>query len=148
MLIKSFHFGIKKVFVSIEDPDKRVSGNGIKLLKDAGIKVHLGLCEKESQELNKSFIHRNITDNAFGVMKWAMSMDGRVGLTNGKSKWITNEDSRSLVHSIRACFDAIVIGGNTLRNDDPLLTSRGIRKTEPLRAVSYTHLTLPTKRIV
>ena len=112
---KIISFGIKKVFVSVEDPDKRVSGKGIKLLKDAGIKVHLGLCEKESRELNKSFIHRNITDNAFGVMKWAMSMDGRVGLKNGKSKWITNNDSRSLVHSFRACFDAIVIGGNTLR---------------------------------
>ena len=136
---KIISFGIKKVFVSIQDPDKRVSGKGIKLLKDAGIKVHLGLCEKESRELNKSFIHRNITDNAFGVMKWAMSMDGRVGLKNGKSKWITNKDPRSLVHSFRACFDAIVIGGNTLRKDNPLLTSRGIR------TVSYTHLTLPTK---
>ena len=130
---KIISFGIKEVFVSIEDPDKRVSGKGIKLLKDAGIKVHLGLCEKESRELNKSFIHRNITDNAFGVMKWAMSMDGRVGLKNGKSKWITNKDSRSLVHSFRACFDAIVIGGNTLRKDNPLLTSRGIRNPEPLR---------------
>ena len=142
---KIISFGIKKVFVSIEDPDKRVSGKGIKLLKDAGIKVHLGLCEKESQELNKSFIHRNITDNAFGVMKWAMSMDGRVGLKNGKSKWITNKDSRSLVHSFRACFDAIVIGGNTLRKDDPLLTSRGIRKPEPLRVVFTKTLDLPEK---
>ena len=56
-----------------------------------------------------------------------MSMDGRVGLKNGKSKWITNKDSRSLVHSYRAAFDAIVIGGNTLRKDNPLLTSRGLR---------------------
>jgi len=53
--------GIKKVYISIEDPDKRVSGKGIKLLKKAGIKVHLGLCEKESLDLNKAFIHRNIT---------------------------------------------------------------------------------------
>ncbi len=142
---KIISFGIKKVFVSIEDPDIRVSGKGIKLLEDAGIKVHLGLCKKESQELNKSFIHRNITDNAFGVMKWAMSMDGRVGLKNGKSKWITNKGSRSLVHSFRACFDAIVIGGNTLRKDDPLLTSRGLRKPEPLRVVFTKTLDLPEK---
>ena len=140
---KIISFGIKKVFVSIEDPDKRVSGKGIKLLKDAGIKVHLGLCAKESQELNKSFIHRNITDNAFGVMKWAMSIDGRVGLSNGKSKWITNKDSRSLVHSFRSCFDAIVIGGNTLRKDNPLLTSRGRRKPEPLSVVFTKTLYLP-----
>ena len=142
---KIISFGIKKVFVSIEDPDKRVSGKGIKLLKDAGIKVHLGLCEKESQELNKSFIHRNITDNAFGVMKWAMSMDGRVGLKNGKSKWISNKDSRSLVHSLRSCFDAIVIGGNTLRKDNPILTSRGLRKPEPLRVVFTKTLDLPER---
>ncbi len=142
---KIISFGIKKVFVSIQDPDKRVSGKGIKLLKDAGIKVHLGLCEKESRELNKSFIHRNITNSAFGVMKWAMSMDGRVGLKNGRSKWITNKDSRSLVHSLRASFDSIVIGGNTLRKDDPLLTSRGIRKPEPLRVVFTKTLDLPGK---
>ena len=108
--------GIKKVYISIEDPDKRVSGNGIKLLKEAGIKVHLGLCRKESLDLNKAFIHRNITERAFGVLKWAMSIDGRIALKNGKSKWITNEESRSLVHSFRAEFDAIIIGGNTLRS--------------------------------
>ncbi len=142
---KIISFGIKKVFVSIEDPDKRVSGKGIKFLKDAGIKVHLGLCDKESQELNKAFIHKNITDNAFGVMKWAMSMDGRVGLKNGKSKWITNKDSRSLVHFFRASFDAIVIGGNTLRKDDPFLTSRGMRNPEPLRVVFTKTLDLPEK---
>ena len=135
--------GIKKVFISIKDPDKRVSGKGIKLLKDSGIKVHLGLCERESFELNKSFIHRNITENAFGVLKWAMSIDGRVGLQNGESKWITNKDSRSLVHSHRALFDAIIIGGNTLRKDNPLLTSRGLKSPEPLRVVFTKTLDLP-----
>jgi len=106
--------GLKKVFISIEDPDKRVSGKGIKLLKEAGIQVHLGLCKKESLDLNKAFIHRNTTKKAFGVLKWAMSIDGRIALKNGKSKWITNDESRSLVHSFRAEFDAIIIGGNTL----------------------------------
>ncbi len=138
-------FGIKKVYISIEDPDKRVSGKGIKLLKDAGIKVHQGLCERESLELNKSFIHRNITGSAFGVLKWAMSLDGRVGLKNGKSKWLTNKYSRSLVHSYRSSFDAIVIGGNTLRKDNPLLTSRGLRQPEPLRVVFTKTLDLPKK---
>ena len=142
---KIISFGIKKVYISIEDPDKRVSGKGIKLLKDAGIKVHKGLCERESLELNKSFIHKNITDSAYGVLKWAMSIDGRVGLKNGKSKWITNKDSRLLVHAYRACFDAIIIGGNTLRKDNPLLTSRGLRKKEPLRVVFTRTLDLPEK---
>jgi len=137
--------GIKKIYISVKDPDKRVSGKGIKLLKEAGIQVDLGLCKKESLELNKAFIHRNITNKAFGVLKWAMSIDGRVALKNGKSKWITNEESRSLVHSFRAEFDAIIIGGNTLRKDNPLLTSRGSKKPEPLRVVFTKSLDLPSK---
>ena len=137
--------GIKKIYISIEDPDKRVSGEGIKRLKEAGIQVHLGLCEKESLDLNKAFIHRNITKKAFGVLKWAMSIDGRIALKNGNSKWITNEDSRLLVHSFRAQFDAIIIGGNTLRKDNPLLTSRGSKNPEPLRVVFTKSLDLPSK---
>jgi len=137
--------GVKKVFVSIKDPDKRVSGKGIKLLQEAGIYVHLGLCEKQANEINKSFIHKNITGKAYGVLKWAMSMDGRVGLKNGNSKWITNQNSRIYVHSYRSEFDAIVIGGSTLRKDNPLLTSRGLRKPEPLRVVFTRTLNLPEK---
>ena len=137
--------GIRKIYISMQDPDKRVSGKGIQLLKEAGIQVHLGLCKKESYELNKAFIHRNITKKSFGVLKWAMSIDGRIGLKNGKSKWITNEESRSLVHSSRAEFDAIIIGGNTLRKDNPLLTTRGLKNPEPLRVVFTKSLDLPSK---
>jgi len=137
--------GIKKVYISIEDPDVRVAGQGIKLLKEAGIQVHLGLCKKESLDLNKAFIHRNITKKSFGVLKWAMSIDGRIALKNGKSKWITSEESRSRVHSFRAEFDAIIIGGNTLRKDNPLLTTRGFKNPEPLRVVFTKSLNLPTK---
>ncbi|KGF85329.1 bifunctional diaminohydroxyphosphoribosylaminopyrimidine deaminase/5-amino-6-(5-phosphoribosylamino)uracil reductase RibD [Prochlorococcus marinus] len=137
--------GIKKIFISIQDPDKRVAGKGIKLLKEAGIQVELGLCKKESLELNKAFIHRNKTEKAFGVLKWAMSIDGRIGLKNGKSKWISNEESRSLVHSFRAEFDAIIIGGNTLRKDNPLLTSRGLKNPEPLRVIFTKSLDLPSR---
>ena len=137
--------GIKKVFVSIEDPDLRVAGKGISLLKNAGIEVNLGLCENEALELNKSFIHKNLHGFSYGVLKWAMSVDGRVGLKNGDSKWITSTKSRSLVHKLRADFDAIIIGGNTLRKDDPLLTTRGLKKREPLRVVFTRTLDLPVK---
>jgi len=138
--------GIKRVFISIKDPDPRVSGKGIKKLKESGLDVHLGLCEKEALEINKAFIHRNLTGNSYGVLKWAMSLDGRTGLKNGQSKWISNTYSRSEVHANRADFDAIVIGGNTLRNDDPLLTSRGKKDPEPLRVVFTKSLNLPLKR--
>ena len=135
--------GIKRVFISIKDPDLRVSGKGIRLLKSAGIEVNLGLCENEALELNKAFIYRNLNGISYGVLKWAMSLDGRLGLKNGKSKWITTERSRSLVHKLRAEFDAIIIGGNTLRKDNPLLTTRGFRKIEPLRVVFTRTLDLP-----
>jgi diaminohydroxyphosphoribosylaminopyrimidine deaminase/5-amino-6-(5-phosphoribosylamino)uracil reductase len=137
--------GIRKVFISIKDPDKRVSGKGIKLLEEAGIQVHLGLCKKESLDLNKAFIHRNINKKSFGVLKWAMSIDGRIGLKNGKSKWITSKESRSLVHTFRAEFDAIIIGGNTLRKDNPFLTTRGLKNPEPLRVVFTKTLDLPSR---
>ena len=137
--------GIKKVFVSIKDPDLRVAGKGIRLLENAGIEVNLGLCENDALELNKSFIHRNLYSSSYGVLKWAMSLDGRVGLRNGKSKWITTEDSRSLVHKLRADFDAIIIGGNTLRKDNPILTTRGLKEIEPLRVVFTRTLDLPFK---
>ena len=142
---KVIESGIKKIYISIEDPDKRVSGKGIKLLKEAGIKVHLGLCKEESLILNRAFFYRNTTNKSFGVLKWAMSIDGRIGLKNGKSKWITNEYSRSLVHSYRADFDAIIIGGNTLRKDNPLLTTRGLKTPGPLRVVFTKTLDLPIK---
>ena len=135
--------GIRKVFVSIKDPDLRVAGKGIKLLENAGIKVNLGLCEQEALELNKSFIHKNLNGYSYGVLKWAMSLDGRVGLKNGKSKWITTEESRSLVHKLRAEFDAIIIGGSTLRKDNPILTTRGFKVIEPLRVVFTRTLDLP-----
>jgi len=137
--------GIKKVFISIKDPDIRVAGKGIRLLENAGIEVNLGLCEDEALELNKSFIHKNLNGFSYGVLKWAMSIDGRIGLKNGLSKWITTPKSRSLVHKIRADFDAIIIGGNTLRKDNPILTTRGLKQIEPLRVVFTRTLDLPLK---
>jgi len=138
--------GLKKVFVSIKDPDQRVSGKGLDQLRKAGIEVNLGLCEEEAISINKSFIHRNLTGQSYGVLKWAMSMDGRIGLKNGKSQWITDSYSRSMVHSIRAEFDAIVVGGNTLRKDNPLLTTRDKKSPEPLRVVFTRTLDFPLER--
>ncbi len=138
--------GLKRVFVSIKDPDLRVSGKGIDQLRKAGIEVNLGLCKEDAIAINKPFIHKNLTGQSYGVLKWAMSIDGRIGLKNGKSQWITNNYSRSMVHTIRADFDAIIVGGNTLRKDNPLLTSRGKKSPEPLRVVFTRTLNLPLER--
>jgi len=137
--------GIKKVYVAMRDPDPRVSGKSIDLMMKSGIEVNLGLCNKEALEINKSFIHRNVTGKAYGVLKWAMSIDGRIGLKNGESQWISNELSRTFVHNLRADFDAIIVGGNTLRTDNPLLTSRGKKNPEPLRVVFTRTLDVPEK---
>ena len=145
---KIIQSGLKRVFVSIKDPDERVAGKGIQLMKNAGIEVYVGLCKEKSIELNKSFIHRHVSGTSYGVLKWAMSIDGRIGLKNGKSKWISNKNSRLLVHKLRADFDAIVIGGNTLRKDNPLLTTRGRKKTEPLRVVFTKTLNLPEEALL
>ncbi len=142
---KIIESGVETVYISIEDPDQRVSGKGIQLLKNAGIKVYVGLCELEAKEINKPFIFRNLNGRSFGTLKWAMSIDGRVGLKSGESKWITNPSSRSRVHSLRAKFDAVIVGGNTLREDNPLLTSRGLKEVEPLRVVFTKSLNLPEK---
>ena len=135
--------GVKSVYVSIKDPDERVAGRGINLLKNAGIKVYLGLCETEARVLNRAFIHKNLLGKSYGTLKWAMSMDGRISLKNGQSKWVTNQLSREKVHDLRASFDAIIIGGNTLRKDNPILTTRGIKEEEPLRVVFTRTLDLP-----
>tara|TARA_B100000965_G_scaffold30058_1_gene22307 strand:- start:4920 stop:6005 length:1086 start_codon:yes stop_codon:yes gene_type:complete len=142
---KIIDLGIKTVYISIKDPDRRVSGKGIQILKEAGLDVKIGLCEMEAKEINKAFIYKNLKGKSYGTLKWAMSLDGRIGLKNGESKWITNSFSRSYVHNLRSSFDAIVIGGNTLRKDNPILTTRGLRESEPLRVVFTKSLDLPEK---
>ena len=74
-----------------------------------------------------------------------MSLDGRVGLTNGKSKWISNEESRQSVHLLRSKCDAIIVGARTVRIDNPLLTSRGLISPEPLRVILTNSLNIPNK---
>ena len=135
--------GIKTVVIGMVDPDPRVSGNGISRLKDSGLKVIEGVLKDECECINKEFIFRVRNGRPWGILKWAMSLDGRIGLPNGSSKWITNELARDKVHEIRSKCDAVIIGGETLRADDPLLTSRGKSDREPLRVVFSRSLNLP-----
>ena len=81
----------------------------------------------------------------WGVLKWAMGLDGRTALPNGASQWISGADSRRWVHQLRAGCDAVIVGGGTVRADDPLLTSRGRRDPEPLRVVLSRGLDLPAE---
>ena len=137
--------GISRVVVAMQDPDPRVAGGGISTLRAAGIKVLTGLLEQEAAYQNRSFVFRVRNGRPWGILKWAMSMDGRVGLPNGASKWISSSKSRNWVHGLRAKCDAVIIGGGTMRSDDPLLTSRGLINPEPLRVVVTRSLRLPVE---
>ncbi|MFM1811073.1 MAG: hypothetical protein RLZZ336_11 [Cyanobacteriota bacterium] len=135
--------GIARVVVAMEDPNPQVAGGGIAQLEAAGISVISGVCEAEARELNRAFVHRITTGRPLGILKWAMSLDGRTALPNGASQWISGPPARAWVHQLRSQCDAVIVGGGTLRADDPLLTSRGRRDHEPLRVVLSRSLQLP-----
>ena len=123
--------GIERVVVALEDPDPRVAGGGISRLRSAGLEVITGVLKAQAAHQNRAFVHRVRTGRPWGVLKWAMSLDGRTALPNGESQWISGPEARTWVHQLRACCDAVIVGGGTVRADDPLLTSRGRRDPEP-----------------
>ena len=135
--------GIARVVVAMADPDPRVAGGGIARLRAAGLEVIEAVAEAEALRLNRAFVHRIRTGRPLGILKWAMSLDGRTALPNGQSQWISGPDARAWVHGLRARCDAVIVGGGTLRADDPLLTSRSRRDPEPLRVVLSRSLDLP-----
>ena len=135
--------GIRRVVVALEDPDPRVAGGGISQLRDAGLEVISGVLRQHAVEQNRAFLHRIHTGRPWGVLKWAMSLDGRTALPNGVSQWISGTRARDWVHRLRSQSDAVIVGGGTMRADDPLLTSRGKCNPEPLRVVLSRRLDLP-----
>ena len=135
--------GLARVVVALEDPDPRVAGAGIRELRQAGVEVISGVLNTEAAEQNRAFLHRVRTGRPFGILKWAMSLDGRTALPNGASQWISGPPARDWVHQLRRGMDAVIVGGGTVRADDPLLTSRGRRSPEPLRVVLSRSLDLP-----
>ncbi|WP_286192912.1 MULTISPECIES: bifunctional diaminohydroxyphosphoribosylaminopyrimidine deaminase/5-amino-6-(5-phosphoribosylamino)uracil reductase RibD [unclassified Synechococcus] len=135
--------GIGRVVLAMADPNPRVAGGGIARLRAAGLEVIEGVMEAEARRLNRPFLHRIATARPLGILKWAMSLDGRTALPNGVSQWISGPGARDWVHRLRARCDAVIVGGGTVRADDPLLTSRGRRTPEPLRVVLSRGLDLP-----
>ena len=135
--------GIQRVVVALTDPDPRVAGGGLQRLRDAGLEVISGVLAAEAAHQNRAFVHRVRTGRPWGVLKWAMSLDGRTALPNGVSQWISGPPARAWVHALRAECDAVIVGGGTVRSDNPLLTSRGRRSPEPLRVVLSRSLDLP-----
>lgn len=129
--------GFKKVVIAAQDPDERVNGSGIKKLREAGIDVVCGVLEKEAQEINRGFFAAKKTGLPFVTLKIASSLDGKIATKNFDSKWITSEKARQFSHFLRAKNDAILVGANTVRKDDPSLDCRiaGLEEFSPKKVI-------------
>lgn len=142
LLIKK---GISEVIISNTDPNPLVSGKGIQLLRDAGIRVECGILEKEGRELNRFFFHAQEKQRPYVTLKWAQSADGFIAAEGGKQVWISSAQSRLLVHKIRSDHQAIIAGRHTLRLDNPLLNMRNWPGRQPVRLVVDSGLRLDKK---
>jgi diaminohydroxyphosphoribosylaminopyrimidine deaminase/5-amino-6-(5-phosphoribosylamino)uracil reductase len=140
--------GLKRVVVACLDPDPRVKGRGIAILKRAGIDVTTGVLEEEAQRLNEGFITRVTRGRPAGILKLAMSLDGRIAVANGGYKWISSPPSRELVHRWRRECDAVMVGAGTVIADNPRLTCRVAGGRDPVRVIIDARLrTEPTARV-
>lgn len=127
--------GIARVVAAQVDPFPRVAGGGLAQLKAAGVAVETGLCEREARSLNAPYLKLLATGRPWVIAKWAMTLDGKLATRTGDSRWISGEASRAVAHQLRGRVDAIIVGGNTARIDDPLLTARPPGPRVPLRVV-------------
>lgn len=133
--------GIKRVFVAAKDPNPLVNGRGIATLKRRGIDAHLGVCEDEGERLNRAFFKYMRSGQAFVSLKMAITADGFIADKSGRSKWITSKESRKYAHKLRASHDAVLVGIDTVRKDNPALNVRlKGNYRQPLRVIVDPHL--------
>ena len=138
--------GVKNVVIGAIDVNPRHAGRGISLLRDAGIRVQTCVLADECVVLNEAFNKWIVTGEPFVIAKCGMSLDGRLTRPPGESRWITSAAARRHAHKLRSTVDAILVGANTIKVDNPRLTVRGIRgKKQPLRVVLSRWGTLPKR---
>lgn len=134
---------ISEVYISIKDPNPKVGGRGIEKLKENGVKVSLGLLEKESGRLNEIFIKYMEDEYPFVVLKGGISLDGKISTKTGESMWITGEESRKHAHGLRNKYSGILVGIETVIGDDPRLTCRVENGNNPTRIIVDSSLRIP-----
>lgn len=134
---------IKKCVIACLDPNPIVAGRGKKILEEAGIEVVVGVREKEAKELNKVFMKYITEKNPYLFLKCAITLDGKIATNERDSKWITNEKAREKVQLLRHEYMGIMVGINTLINDNPRLTARIENGVNPFRIVVDPHLRTP-----
>lgn len=136
--------GVARVVIATGDPDARVAGRGIAMLRAAGITVDTGVCETEARADHAGFLSRVTLGRPMVTLKLACSLDGRIATATGESQWITGPQSRRAVHAMRARHDAVMVGAGTVRADNPTLTVRELGVThQPVRVVVSRRLDLP-----
>ena len=141
--------GISRVFIGSLDPNPKVAGKGAAILKEHGIAIETGILEEECLELNEVFFHYITTKSPFTVIKYAMTLDGKIATASGDSKWVTGEEARRHAHMLRKKYSAIMVGITTVLQDNPLLNCRIEKGVDPVRIICDSHLRIPmNSRIV
>ena len=131
-IIKS---GIKRVVCAMVDPNPKVKGKGIEILKKNKIKIEVGLLEEEAKKLNEAYIKYMTTGLPFVILKWASTLDGKIATVDGDSKWISNDQSRKFAHKLRSQVDAVLVGVDTMIKDDPELNTRLVKGKNPVKII-------------
>lgn len=124
----------KRVVIGSVDPNEKVAGKGIELLKNSGIDVEVGILEQESIELNKAFITYHTKHRPYILLKWAQTQEGYID-NEGREAQISCEETRPFVHALRDKYQAILVGRKTVQIDDPELTVRAVSGSNPTRIV-------------
>lgn len=134
---------LSRVVYGTTDPNPLVAGQGLQILRDAGITVDGPVLEEECRELDRIFFHYMTTGIPYVILKYAMTADGKIATANGDSKWITGEEARRHVHQTRKAAAAIMAGIGTVLSDDPMLNCRIEEGVDPVRVICDSRLRIP-----
>lgn len=135
--------GVSRVVLGTVDPDVRVQGRGMEILRAGGVRVDAGVLEKECRWINRGFIRRITLKRPWVTLKAAVGLDGGMALRSGESKWITGYEARTVAHLLRAEHDAVLVGSGTVFRDDPELTVRNSPGRNPLKVVLDSRCSIP-----